>query len=231
MKSESIMDSRKSTIEDLLQVCTKLVDTYINQPRICQAAGDSAKQCDSMVLGSLIRGLSRIGFWPIPGADEVTMSVSALSGKQLGMACCKPQFTTSNTAFTASSTSSWTPSFTPGTSPWGQPPGPGGNGATSGSIFGSPRPVQASSNSPGQSASTLGGDRSLGFGQPSRQETVSAKPKVIDTNSAHENCGFTTSFRADVQYILDNMQSGVLDEHREHLAEQEKKRSTVVPRG
>lgn len=43
--------------------------------------------CDAIVLGSLIKGLSNAGLWPIPEAPIVTMSVTALGAKLMKLTC------------------------------------------------------------------------------------------------------------------------------------------------
>ena len=43
--------------------------------------------CDAIVLGSLIKGLSNAGLWPIPEAPVVTMSVTALGAKLMKLTC------------------------------------------------------------------------------------------------------------------------------------------------
>ena len=213
-----------------------------------------------MVLGSLIRGLSRIGLWPIPEAEAITMSVSALSSKLLGITCYLPQFIASKTSSPASSTlasaQSSRSSNTAGSSLFSQassPPfgnsgsqslfstlgstqSPGnsaqGSGETNGGLFSQRRPVQAPIDLPSQSEIAFGGGANANnlFGKPNRPETASASQVKVDAKPAHENCDFTIKFRADVQRILDQMESGVLDEHRTHLIEQERMRSTVLSR-
>lgn len=49
---------------------------------------DGSKECDTLVLGSLIRGLKKLGLWPIPGClHEVHMSVKAIIDGLLNLHC------------------------------------------------------------------------------------------------------------------------------------------------
>lgn len=58
--SDSILDSRKKIIEELLDVCHKLFDRYTVLKRVC-VGYEKAESCDSLVLGSLLRQLVCIG--------------------------------------------------------------------------------------------------------------------------------------------------------------------------
>jgi len=105
-----------------------------------------AQQCDALVLGSVITGLSGAGLWPLPkDASEVCVSVFSLGQKLLNMYCHEKMDEGAHT-------------------------------------------------------------------------------------SSHEKCIFTTTFRANVQRVLDHMDSGVLESHSLHLGEQYKKLHSYSPR-
>lgn len=147
---EAIIDSRRIAIEALLQICIRLVNTYVLSSQVCRepeygnrnldTASDAANECDGLALGSFMKGIGKCGLWPIP-TDSTTVKMSV----------------------------------------W-------------------------------------------------HLEHNLLRINYPRKNNFHEKCKFTTTFWAHVRQIRDEMQSGVLDEHHEHLAEQERKRSTVAPR-
>lgn len=149
-----------------------------------------------MVLGSLIKGLTGIGLWPVPtSSDDVKISVSALGEMLRGMTCHRKTVSGSSAALVSRAAS------TAATSTFGQPRCSG---------FGAP-----------------GG---FAFGAPPAPKTIQDVPTKADPAAAHEKCKFTEKFGGDIQRIFNNINTGVLDEHRQHLTEQTRKRSTILPR-
>lgn len=85
---EQIIKAREVLITALLELCSKLVDRYhttkpscrfVDGRTITSRGAEIAKECDTIVYGSLVRGLEPIGIWP----SAVTSSNTRMSA--LGM--------------------------------------------------------------------------------------------------------------------------------------------------
>ena len=257
---ENIRTARQTTVEALLHLCGKLVDTYVHQPRVCKGYEDSsatftsipdyAKECDALVLGSLMRGLGNSGLWPIPeDSDDVKISVSTLKEKLLRIECHTKKvigikspsggsslfdrsLTTdtspipSSSIFSNAQTTNTTAN--PGPPLWYQAPARDTSQNPPTSVFSQPRPADTPPNPPRPLFNIF--PSTVQQVEASQNANNFAKPKTgstgVDHLATHEQCKFTTNFRKDVQRILNEMQSGVSDEHREHLANRKSHRSS-----
>lgn len=157
---DAIVEARGRAIKDMLQLCHGLVELYAaagekklnNYCRGYEPSGsyfegiskapEYARECDALVLGSLIQGLHSVRLWPVP----------------LDPSCIEREL------------------------------------------------------------ARLGEDL---LALPCHQKLDRGKP-----SSSHAKCLFTLSFRDHVQGILNRTESGVLESHHEHLAEQRRKLHT-----
>ena len=73
--TDTILAARRTSIAALLDACSKLVDCYQSTQLVCQGkehtgyswqivSEDARRECDTLVLGSLVRGLKGLGIWP-----------------------------------------------------------------------------------------------------------------------------------------------------------------------
>lgn len=73
--TDTILKARRDSITALLDACSKLVEYYQSNQLVCQAEEtrgygrqivpeDARRECDTLVLGSLVRGLKGLRIWP-----------------------------------------------------------------------------------------------------------------------------------------------------------------------
>ncbi|OAA55655.1 hypothetical protein ISF_07760 [Cordyceps fumosorosea ARSEF 2679] len=86
---EYILSVRLETIRLLCGVLREMIRNLIvvdEAPRWCRhATWFGHHRCESMILGSLVSGLSRAGLWPLPEAEEVKGSVRDLRARLDGV--------------------------------------------------------------------------------------------------------------------------------------------------
>lgn len=95
---DRIFQAREFLVTSLLEVCTKLVDRYDPEKLVCRHAlsresssvVEDGKECDTIVYGSLIRGLNPIGIWPSTvTSSDIRMSVSDMMRQLKSIHCYK----------------------------------------------------------------------------------------------------------------------------------------------
>lgn len=94
---EQIIKAREVLITALLEVCTKLVDRYHTEKLVCWhvagresilAFAEIGKECDTIVYGSLVRGLEPMGIWPsISTSSNIRMSASDVMRRLKSIHC------------------------------------------------------------------------------------------------------------------------------------------------
>ena len=96
--SESILAARRITVDALLRACDNVIELYLGDGLICEAKQsvypfplcdeDVRRQCDTMVLGSLIKSLKKAKVWNGPLAPEdVHISIADLCEKLRSLSC------------------------------------------------------------------------------------------------------------------------------------------------
>lgn len=71
-------------------MCSKFVESYESDDILCQAnhIQGAGRQCDTLVYGSLIKELKRLGLWPGPiSPGDVDVSVKQLLNDLSSMTC------------------------------------------------------------------------------------------------------------------------------------------------
>ena len=86
--TDTILETRRTSIKTLIDACAKLVECYQSSELVCQAKEryynriyreDVRRECDTLVLGSLVKGLKGLGIWPtILPSGEYLGSVQGL---------------------------------------------------------------------------------------------------------------------------------------------------------
>ncbi|KAK0516482.1 hypothetical protein JMJ35_001085 [Cladonia borealis] len=71
---DTILTARRTTIAALFDACYKLVDSYLSDQLVCQHVEHWGsyhlvpecvrKECDTLVFGSLVKGMKGLGIWP-----------------------------------------------------------------------------------------------------------------------------------------------------------------------
>ena len=97
--ADGIKKAREDVISSILDKCRKLVNWYIDTDR-CSAfkgteksSSDSIqhrqdrRDCNAMVLGSLLQGLKVASFWPIPNASNVSSPIGSIEARLMIMRC------------------------------------------------------------------------------------------------------------------------------------------------
>ena len=96
--SDSILAARRLTIDALLRACHNVVELYLGDGLICEAKqsvypfplcdDDVRRQCDTLVLGSLIKSLKNFNVWNGPlSPDDIHMSVADFCEKLRSLSC------------------------------------------------------------------------------------------------------------------------------------------------
>ena len=90
--TDTILEARRTRIAALLDACYKLVDCYLSNQLVCHAreyisyVGHRSmsevvrRECDTLVFGSLVKGMKGLGIWPtILTSEDYHGSISELN--------------------------------------------------------------------------------------------------------------------------------------------------------